>query len=315
MTGVPVGLMFHRFRPSGGENGEQGAHSPEELERILRFVGVENILAPAEWLERVKKNRLQPSDRCITFDDGLRSQAEHALPVLEAHGLKAFWFVYSSVHEGKPVKSEIYSAAAGILGGMGALIERFLASCPAKISSALRTPAYAEYAARMRQAAPFYSDDDLKFRFLRNDPAHRVEFESAMDGLLARSGISTAEIAGKLWLNGEDLGQLAGEGHVIGLHSYDHPYAMADLGREEQRDQYERNRAHLSRVTGKKIESVSYPLNSYNRDSIEVLREMGVYCGFRANTLPPAFPDPELYSMQLPREDSSILLAAATGRG
>ena len=93
--GFPHGLVFHRFRSSRAV-GPQGALTAEQLERMLRFVGVDRILPPAEWLDRLQRGRLGDEDLCLTFDAGLRSQRDYALPVLEQHGVQAFWFVCSS---------------------------------------------------------------------------------------------------------------------------------------------------------------------------------------------------------------------------
>jgi len=71
-------------------------------------VGVDRILSPCEWLDKLAQNKLNGEDLCITFDDALLCQFEIALPVLERYGLKAFWFVYSSVIEGHLEKMEIY---------------------------------------------------------------------------------------------------------------------------------------------------------------------------------------------------------------
>src|SRR5580700_8086460 len=106
-TGLPVqektvakGLMFHHFH--GGVHPDvQGSISAAQFADILDFVGVKHILDPHEWCERATRGALGKLDLCITFDDSLRGQFDVALPVLESYGLKAFWFVYSSVFEGQ----------------------------------------------------------------------------------------------------------------------------------------------------------------------------------------------------------------------
>ena len=104
---VPHGIMFHHFHNEKHLK-TQGSISAEDLEKILDYVGRERILSPLEWLERLAENKLSSEDICLTFDDGLLSQIDVALPVLEHYGLKALWFVYSGVFEGQLENLEIY---------------------------------------------------------------------------------------------------------------------------------------------------------------------------------------------------------------
>ena len=47
--------------------------------------------------ERLERSELRHNDIVLTFDDGLRCQYDIALPILNKHGIGAFWFVYSSL--------------------------------------------------------------------------------------------------------------------------------------------------------------------------------------------------------------------------
>lgn len=302
--------MFHRFCAPGDAARPQGALTPEEFEGILRFVGLGNILSPAAWIERLERGTLEPHHLCITFDDGLRSQFEHALPVLDRLGLKAFWFVYSCVFRGRPLKSEIYSHAAAQFGGMEVLIAKFLERAPDVLLSQLQTPAFAEYAARTRAAAPFYTEQDLQYRFLRNRN-QREHFEVGMDWVLAQHGIFVERYFERLWITDADLKTLADAGHAIGLHSWDHPYAIAELPSYEQRRQYQRNFQHIAEKTGHPPLSMSHPLGSYNDDSLTVLRGLGIVCGFRANMAAVGSLGINPSSLELAREDSATLLVLA----
>lgn len=307
------GLMFHRFRADADAPEGQGSLTPGEFEAVLLDAGIENVLSPDEWLERVDAEELQPEHICITFDDGLRSQVEHALPVLRRFDLRAFWFVYSSVFEGRPVKGELYAQALGPVGGADAIIAGLRAGAPRDVLRLLETREFSEYATRMAEAAPFYSRADLEYRFLRNR-ADREPFEAAMDAILTVRGIDLELLAARTWMREEDLALLASSGHHVGLHSYDHPYAMADLPREEQRRQYELNRAHIARVTGREPDSMSHPLNSYNDATLSVLRDLGIRVGFRANAAVPARGSVNGNRLELAREDASTLVRQRSAR-
>ncbi len=277
------GLMFHRFGAADDALRPQGALTPGEFDRILQFVGIENILSPAEWMSRAAAGALEPRHVCVTFDDGLRSQFDHALPILDRYRLKAFWFVYSCVAQGQPVKSEIYSHVASRFGGFAEFSGQVLRRAPREWLAQLESPAYAAYAAHTRSAAPFYSESDLQYRFLRNRPETRAAFEALVDQLLEERGFRLDTVASELWLADAQLKYLAQHAHAVGLHSYDHPYAIAQLPVQEQRAQYEKNRAHITVATGQPPCSMSHPLNSYNDQTLAILQDLGISCGFRAN--------------------------------
>lgn len=311
--GFPHGLMFHRFHTSCGADQWQGALSPEEFESILLYVGVKNILSPDEWLLRLRDNRLGHNDLCITFDDGLRCQVEYALPVLEQYGIQAFWFIYTSVFENALIKSEVYSYVAGQTGGMQSLTDELLARCPPEMLVQLDSDDFATYANRMSEIAPFYSPNDLKYRYLRNNPLNKEPVELLIDRIIGDRGFAPAQVARQLWLADEDLRSLTEKGHCVGLHSHDHPYEMARLSRDEQKEQYAKNYAYLFRACGEKLKSMSHPLNSYNDDTLLVLKELGIQCGFRANVTPPSCNGINPSHLEIAREDPANLLLMMRG--
>ena len=104
---TPRGIMFHHFIEKKKVN-LLGAITPEHLESIILSYSRKNILPAREWLDRALTNSLLSDQICITFDDALRSQINLALPVLKKYDLTAFWFIYSSVFQGKGSTFEVY---------------------------------------------------------------------------------------------------------------------------------------------------------------------------------------------------------------
>jgi peptidoglycan/xylan/chitin deacetylase (PgdA/CDA1 family) len=302
--------MFHRFRPAGPGPGAQGALTADQLEAVLRFVGTDRILPPGEWLARLEHGALGDEDLCLTFDDGLRSQRDHALPLLERHGLQAFWFVCSAACRGQPIWSEVFSQASVELGGMQVMVSAFLERLPSDVLDRLRSAEFERYATALSTTAPFYSRSDLEYRFIRNRVLDDTRFVTIMNGILLERGIDSEAVASRLFLDDADLARLSSAGHVVGLHSWGHPYEIARLPRAAQRRQYERNRKHLAEVTGLTPIAMSHPLNSYSSGTLAILRELGIRCGFRANTAPPPSRRINSDPLELAREDVANVLAA-----
>jgi len=297
------GLMFHRFHKSGNPSAGQGSLTEVRFEEIVKFIGTERILLPEEWISRVKTYELQKHHLCITFDDGLRSQFDVALPVLERYKLKAFWFVFSSVFDGGIDRNEVYNLFATTeFTSFDVFVEEFLQFYPVT-HKVLLNKGYGQFAQSLREQFPFYTENDIKFRFIRNKLLLRSNFEEVMDSMIEAKGLSVSKIAEDLWLTNEHLQSLYENGHCIGLHSYDHPFTMADLPAEKQEEQYVWNYKHISDVTGGAVECMSHPLNSYNQDTIEILSNMGIVCGFTSNMTPHLGKASNAHQLELARED------------
>ena len=99
--------MFHHFHDAVHPVG-QGSISADEFEKILLFIGLENILPAQEWMRRyLNKENLQ-NKVCITFDDSLKCQYDIAKPILDKYDITAFFFVYTAVLKGSIEYLEVF---------------------------------------------------------------------------------------------------------------------------------------------------------------------------------------------------------------
>ncbi len=305
------GLMFHRFHKEGQIPSGQGSITSKQLEAILEYVGPKNILSPEEWLTKLKENKLARHHLCLTFDDGLRSQFDVGLAVLEKYGFKAFWFVFSAVFEGKIVKSEVYHFfAARYFCRIDDFYADFFSRCPQTVLAQLKEKEFLRYLRQKKEIFPFYSLNDLRYRFVRNDLLSQTKFEALLDGMIKEKGTSIGSLARNLWMSNAQLKKLSTLGHCIGLHSYTHPFALAQLSVRKQKDQYRKNQEHLYRICGQDTVSVSHPLNSYNDETLKILQGMGIVCGFRSNLTPPEGKKINPTNLELAREDATNILKA-----
>jgi peptidoglycan/xylan/chitin deacetylase (PgdA/CDA1 family) len=304
------GLMFHHFH-GGRHPVGQGSISSSDLEAIIRHVDADRILRPEEWLRRLDADSLEPGDLCLTFDDALLSQVELALPVLERHGLGAFWFVYSSVFDGRLERFEIYRAFrtrcfARIEDFYQLFFERIGRSeFAGRASAAVEDGEVTSWLERF----PFYSTDDVRFRLVRNRALTVDEYEQVMDAMIADHGLAFADLARDLWMTDDHLRYLTGRGDVIGLHSYSHPMSLADLSGDEQEEQYRRNAAHIARVCGVEPRTMAHPAGSYDKRTLDLLARMGIRCGFRSSMDATAVERPGAH-LELPREDHTNVMRA-----
>jgi len=299
------GIMFHHFH--GGEHPcVQGSISASELNDIIDQIGADNILSAETWIERARLGDLSNRDICLTFDDGLRCQYDVALPVLYDRGLTAAWFVYSSVFEGHSERLEIYRYFRTVAFPD---IDTFYQS----FDDVLAASKYGEQAVlAMTDFVPdnylvdhtFYSTNDRRFRYLRDRVLGPGKYNALMDEMIANWSSKPNDLHNHLWMDEACLQTLQAQGHIIGLHSYSHPTVMADLSNAEQQREYSKNSDHLAKILGNKPSAMTHPCNSYNADTLQVLEQMGVSVGFRANMAKGPYG-----SLELPRVDHADFMA------
>jgi peptidoglycan/xylan/chitin deacetylase (PgdA/CDA1 family) len=300
------GIMFHHFH-GDGHVPVQGSMSADELRSMIRFLGRDRILSAHEYRERALSNLLREGDLCLTFDDNLRCQYDVAVPVLRELGLTAFWFVYTSVLDGVFERLEIYRAFRSTrFSSMEAFYEAFFRDLEASPEAGAVRDGLTRFDPKSYLAIySFYSDGDRRFRFVRDEVLGPERYNAAMDRMLARHGVTAAQLAPSLWMNEDCLRSLEADGHIIGLHSHTHPTRMAYLSVSEQEREYRTNYERLSRVLKEPPTAMSHPCNSYTPDTLELLERIGIRLGFRANLMQEDAPH-----LELPREDHANVLAA-----
>lgn len=304
---VPHGLMFHHFH---GEHfsPSQGSIGAGTFGQILaHYLETRQVLDAGTYLRRARHGQLESDDVCITFDDSLLCQYEIARPVLERAGITAFWFVYSSVITGGIETLEIYrrfrSEWFDDIGGFyGAFFEAVAESPHAvTVATALRTFEPSTYLAEFT----FYSDDDRRFRYVRDLVLGQKAYDEVMSIMMTIAGTSPAQLAKGLWIDSAQLRRLHHDGHVIGLHSHTHPTTLADLPIEQQRREYLENWRILNDILGMPPTTMSHPCNSYDAATLAMLESLGIELGFRSNMAPWTGS-----KLEHPREDHANIVAA-----
>lgn len=304
---VAHGLMFHHFHGGQHRPDGHGSLSAADFESALVGVGIDNIRSPQEWLHGLMLGRLSDTDVCITFDDALRSQLDVCLPVLERYDLQAFWFIYSAPFEGahppldlfRRFRYQFYEHIDGYYAD-------FWVAAGIDVAVRFGSLEYADFSATYAKQYPFYSANDIRYRYVRDRVLGPERYHAVVSDLMRSKQASVAELCDGLWLKDEHLRLLYSQGHVIGLHSYDHPTNLASLNARDQREQYVRNYEHITRVCERPT-TMSHPCNSYNDATLEILRELGVVCGFRSNMCSPPGKLLNASSLELARVDSAML--------
>ena len=108
-----------------------------------------------------------------------------------------------------------------------------------------------------------------------------------MINLMKNKKFSYKKIYNKLFLNNNELQELASNGHNIGLHSHNHPTLMSKLSKENQKLEFNKNKKILVKKIKNKINSMSHPCGSYNSNTKKILNDLDIDIGFRSNIKKP----------------------------
>jgi peptidoglycan/xylan/chitin deacetylase (PgdA/CDA1 family) len=296
--------MFHHFHNERHIKG-QGSISAETFDDMLHFVGIDNILPAEEWYRRAVTGELKDTDLCITFDDNLLCQYDVAYPVLKHYGLTAFWFIYTSPLQGELERIEVYRHFRfSLFKDIGDFYKAFHEAVQQSIyhqqvEKTLKGFNPSHYSIEF----PFYTEEDRIFRYVRDQVLGPQPYNKIMDQMIEEHNLDIEQLRGQLWMNEAHLKKLDQEGHLIGLHSHTHPTNIGDLPQKEQKYEYEKNAEILTNLLGKKPLTMSHPCNSYNPETLQLLKQLGIKLGFRANMFG-SYHSP----YEFPREDHANIL-------
>jgi peptidoglycan/xylan/chitin deacetylase (PgdA/CDA1 family) len=296
-------IMFHHFHDLHHYK-SQGSLGSDEIRQILLFLlNKFQIISPFDYLYKHSNNTLQENEICLTFDDGLLCQYDVALPVLESLSLQAFWFIYSSAIEKKEGNLEIYRYfITNYFNSQDDFYSNFFINV-ADIKKDFDNIKSLFEKSNYLNEFKFYSFNDRFFRFIRDKILIKNQYYELMDSLLNQYNCDKKIAGEKLWMNEQHLKTLISKGHVIGAHSYSHPTNLARLSENEQFKEYSRNVKHLEDITGKKIEVMSHPCNSYSEDTLQILKDLNIKVGFRSN-----YVEKNFSNFELPRIDHTEIL-------
>lgn len=306
------GIMFHHFHDETVHLKGQGSISAADLESIINALLANfTILDAREYSKRASAGTLQSNDLTLTFDDALKCQHDIAAPILKKYDIRAFFFVYSSVFGDNPDPLEYYrDYRNSCFDNLDSFYESFFMHFNTKY------PRYSEkykqdYPKDYLSAFPFYTDNDRRFRFVRDKILGPELYNSILEVMMQSAGYSKAERRKTLFMEKEDLVSLSSQGHIIGLHSHTHPTQIHLLEESIQRREYEENQKFIQENIGIKPACMSHPCGNYNSTTLSILNRLGISIGFRSSMSPSV----AMSNLEIPREDHANVMKSITQTG
>jgi peptidoglycan/xylan/chitin deacetylase (PgdA/CDA1 family) len=276
------GIMFHHFHDGVVHKNGQGSISKDVFYKLINFIGRENILDANIFYEKFKKKILKEKEVCLTFDDSIKCQIDIALPVLEDLKIKSFFFTYTSLFEEKPDNLEIYRYfRMNYFTNVNDFYLMFYKFLNRNLEEFFRQNE--KHIIITKCKFSFYSTEDIKFRLVRN-LIEKDEYEKIMINMMNEKKCDPNKLSSLLFCSKEDLIQLDKLGHVVGLHSHNHPTLLEKLSYDEQKLEYDNCISIISKILNKSkndIKTMSHPCGSYNSDTLQILKDLGIELGFK----------------------------------
>ena len=277
------GIMFHHFHDDGIHTKGQGSIDKDDFYKMINFIGRNNILDADIFFEKFKNNKLKEKEVCLTFDDAIKCQIDVALPVLEELKIKSFFFVYTSIFEGKPDNLEIFRYfRMNYFNNVDEFYNSFYQVLDKDLKTFFEDNNDKIKATKIK--FPYYSIEDIKFRLVRDIFLTKSQYEETMLLMFKEKQFNYKDFFKKLFFQKDDLKTLDSLGHLVGLHSHNHPTLLEKLNYDEQKDEYEKCLSSISNILDKpknEIKYMSHPCGSYNKDTLEILKELGIELGFK----------------------------------
>ncbi len=275
--------MFHHFHNGKNHLKSQGSISKDEFVKLIKFIGRKNILDADIFYENLKKKKLNSNQVCFTFDDAIKSQIDIALPVLEDSKIKSFFFVHTSLFEGKSDNLEVFRFfRTNCFESIDIFYNEFFKLVNHDLDKFYKLQK--KSIDLQKKLKPFYTLNDIKFRVVRDKLLKKEEYEEIMFKLVEKKKYDIEKDKKNLFFDREDLKNLESLGHVVGLHSHDHPTLIEKLSYADQNNQYTRNQSIVSKILNKpisKIKTMSHPCGSYNNETLKILTDLGIDLGFK----------------------------------
>ncbi|SVC60861.1 uncharacterized protein METZ01_LOCUS313715, partial [marine metagenome] len=274
---------------------------------IFLYIGINplkfNLITPNEFTQKVVNKSIKEFDICLTFDDSLKCQFDIIYPELEKRKLKAFFFVYSGAFSENPPLLEFFrDFRLNFFRNVDEYYELFFETIRCTHSEQY-SAFLINYKPDYLSSFPFYTNNDKKYRFLRDT----VLFDKYFDVVLSMMKEKDYSISSKkeyLFMSTDNLKKLHESGHSIGLHSHSHPTIIQSLSYKNQLEEYTKNYEFIYSITNEKISSMSHPCGNYNDDTLKILKKLGINVGFRSSLVPSNIRS----ALEIPREDHTNII-------
>ena len=271
---------------------------PERFEREVAFMRSHGRIATVPEVAAAARAGGEETLFAITFDDGLEDQYQNAVPILRKHGAPATFFIITKTLDGKLPQThkihlllsrssveELIDAANGFFAAHG--LERYHIPKDRRVTDKRK----------LRDDIPTANFKET-VNVLRGDEQERL-----LSFLVAALTLDEPALARELFMDREDIKNLADSGFEVGSHTHNH-YALDLEPREIIESEIDAAHRILAAITGKEPSIFCGP----HGGSSELVREVIALRGYtHAVTIGRRAVSADDDPLLLPRHDTNDL--------
>lgn len=313
------GIMFHHFHKNKDKSKNfQGSICSDDFYKIIKYIGRKNILNPTEFLFRLNQKKLKPSDVCLTFDDGLKSQYDVAVPILEDMQIKGLFCFQTCILNNEINILEIYRYfRVNYYDSIHLFYKSFFSHVDLDLKIFFDNNK--NIIKKNIKNFSFYSLEDVQFRLIRDIGISSTKYNQIMKKMFSEKKFVPETVNNKLYININKLKKIYKLGHEIGLHSHSHPTMLENMEYEKQYLEYSKPIKIFKKILNKTddIKFMSHPNGSYNSNTLAVLKKLGVEIGFKQHMHKEESKNMKKVnnsSLEIARQDHSIILNKINAR-
>ena len=253
-------FLFHRVNPARDKLWDP--MDPVLFEKCIKYISQNYEVVLLE--ELIISNNIHPQKKYATimFDDGYKDNIEFAAPILEKFKCKAsFYVVTDCIDNNIPTWTHILEHLFQFTKKTEILIDFVCLPAELKITH-LKTPeAKIEYIKKLKPVIKNLSHTDRA-------------------SILDRIVKTYSDVAlPKLMMNWTDIQKLRRNGHYIGSHTSSHCMLGTMDNKQEIKDELLNSGKKIEEKLGYFPISVSYPVGSFNDQTIQIAKETGYKIG------------------------------------
>lgn len=232
--------MYHYVRPSSTGLPHLPYLALTDFERQLDYFGFRHGFVSRDGFEQWVAGGALPDGVLLTFDDGLRDHVDYVLPILEARGLFAIFYVPSAPAE-NGVLLDVHKVhlALGRIGGERAL-DWLSARYPELFTASEVTGHYSSHSGDS-------ATKRIKYAFnWQLEPSRRGP---VLDELVAFAFQGSTPGWRELYLDGAGISELVSAGMGVGAHGHNH-VVLTRVDAAAQREEIQRSCEFIAAQVG-----------------------------------------------------------------
>ncbi|MFH1894730.1 MAG: polysaccharide deacetylase family protein [Patescibacteria group bacterium] len=227
----------------------------EEVGRHFNFISQEDLISAVDG-----KNGLPEKCCLVTFDDGLKSQYENAIPILKKKGIPAVFFIIAMPYKDKKacLVHKIHWLRANLPP------EEFLSRIEKNLKLFLGK-SISDFIVQKEVATQKYRYDKpgiAKLKFILNNLLPNDSQEKIINNIFKEMVKDEAEFCRYFYMSEEEIQELS-RLSFLGIHSYFHR-PLSRLTGDELKKEIADNIKVIKNIVGEKtlIKGISYPYGS-----------------------------------------------------